>query len=431
MPTGWMGDLRRAASERFSAMAWPTPAEEEWRRTDLTGLDLGSFAGLRLDGPDLSLFPSGTETVKSAAGMVRFENGRCTRGVLCDEWRAKGVRLMPLQQAIGEFEDTLEGLFNRALREADNRFLPWHYAEISHGALLYVPAFVEVPDPFFIELFEGGRNVLSSPHVVVLLEKGARAVVVQHTKSAPDAEVLYNGGVHLIVSEAAALRYYETQQLSETSLVFRHASASLGKDASLLYFEAATGGKLVKTRLDCTLEGSGSQALLNGVYFCGADQHMDIRTVQRHQARSAVSRASYKGAVKDNGRTTYQGLIEVGTGASGTDAFLNNKNLILNDGARSDSIPSLQIGNNDVKCSHGSTTGRIDREHLFYLRSRGLSEAEAREMLVVGYFEDVLGDTPEPFSTSVLHAVRARLNGRRSPERPAQAEAVDVSAAAR
>jgi Fe-S cluster assembly protein SufD len=136
---------------------------------------------------------------------------------------------------------------------------------------------------------------------------------------------------------------------------------------------------------------------------------MDIRTVQRHQAPRATSRAYYKGAVAAGGRTVFQGLIEVGTGASGTDAYLTNRNLILGEAARSDSIPTLKIGNNDVKCSHGSTTGKLSADELFYLESRGLSAIDAREMLVVGYFEDLLAPAPERFRDDALARIRERL----------------------
>ena len=182
-----------------------------------------------------------------------------------------------------------------------------------------------------------------------------------------------NAGLDAQVGDGASLELYQLQDLGLESLFFSHASAAVGRDARFLSLETHLGSRLVKTRLDCTLEGPGAESYLNGVYLAGAGQHMDLRTVQRHRTPKATSRALYKGAVRDSGRTVYQGLIEVSPGASGTDAYLSNKNLILSDGARADSIPSLRIDNNDVRCSHGSTTGRINPEELFYLASRGLA----------------------------------------------------------
>jgi Fe-S cluster assembly protein SufD len=221
--------------------------------------------------------------------------------------------------------------------------------------------------------------------------------------------MLCNAGVDLRLADAAALQFCEAQELDPSALYFRHARASVGRDSSLRHFDAAFGGRLVKTRIDCGLDGAGAEAHLDGVYFCRKDQQMDIRTVQNHRSPRASSRAYYKGAIEGGGRTVFQGLIEVAPGAAGTDAFLTNRNLILGEAARSDSIPTLKIGNNDVKCSHGSTTGRLNDEELFYLQSRGLSTEEAREMLVIGYFEDLLGPALEKFREDSLACIRDRL----------------------
>ena len=248
------------------------------------------------------------------------------------------------------------------------------------------------------------------PHVVVLLGQGAHAKVVQRTAAQGPGPLLWNAATDLSVADAGALSYFESQELPAETLVFRNGRCRMGRDSRFRNVESSFGGRLVKTRLDCSLEGSGAEARLEGMYFPRRGQHMDIRSVQHHAAPRSSSRAYYKGAVKDDGRAIFQGLIEVSPGAAGTDAFLTNRNLVLNDGARSDSIPGLKIGTNDVKCSHGSTTGRIDADHLFYLRSRGLSEGEAREMLVTGYFEELVGDAPESYRQTVLDAVRGRLS---------------------
>jgi Fe-S cluster assembly protein SufD len=234
--------------------------------------------------------------------------------------------------------------------------------------------------------------------------------VVQHIggEEGPTG-VLCNAAVDMHLGDASALRFCEMQELGARSLYFRHARADVGRDGSLRHFDAAFGGRLTKTRIECSLSGAGAEAYLDGVYYCHRDQHMDIRTVQNHRAPKATSRAYYKGAVA-SGRTVFQGLIEVGTGASGTDAYLTNRNLILGETARSDSIPTLKIGNNDVKCSHGSTTGRLSEEELFYLESRGLSAVDAREMLVVGYFEDLLASAPERYRDDALARIRERLH---------------------
>jgi Fe-S cluster assembly protein SufD len=401
----WMRTLRSQAREKFDAMQWPSPAEEEWRRTDVSRLGLESY--MPAPGPKAAC-PRESDPGPSA-GFIRFDAGQCTEVALDARWQEKGVRLLPLELALEEFEIPLYKLFHDAINEADNRFLAWHYSAWSHGAFLWVPPGLEIPEPFFMDFAERGEGRLSTPHVAVVLGEGARAAVVQRIRGDEgDTGILCNAAADMHLADASALRFCEMQELGARSLYFRHARADVGRDGSLRHIDAAFGGRLTKTRIECSLSGAGAEAYLDGVYYCHGDQHMDIRTVQHHRAPRATSRAYYKGAV-ESGRTIFQGLIEVGTGASGTDAYLTNRNLILGETGRSDSIPTLKIGNNDVKCSHGSTTGRLSEEEIFYLESRGLSAVDAREMLVVGYFEDLLASAPEMYRDDALARIRERL----------------------
>jgi Fe-S cluster assembly protein SufD len=406
----WMKNLRFEARARFDSMAWPTTSDEEWRRTDVSRLGLDSFAA---PAPARQACPREGDA-GAAAGYIRFDATQCTETAIAPEWEEKGVRLIPMDLALEEFETQLHDLYTKGLESADNRLLAWHYAAWSHGALLWVPAGVEISAPFFIDLNEHGQRSVSSPHISVILGRGAHASVVQRITAAGDAaadSILCNAVVDLRLGDAAALSYHEVQELGSRALYFRNTHAEVGRDASLRHCDAEFGSRLAKTRTDCSLVGPGAEAFLDGVYYCTKGQHMDLRTVQHHRAQKATSRAYYKGAVAGGGRTVFQGLIEVAEGASGTDAYLTNRNLILGEAARSDSIPTLRIGNNDVKCSHGSTTGRLNAEELFYLESRGYSAAAAREMLVVGYFEDLLTSAPESYREGALATIRERLRG--------------------
>jgi Fe-S cluster assembly protein SufD len=403
----WMRNLRSRARERFEGMKWPTTSEEEWRRTDVSRLGLDSYA------PVAALTPACPREIDpgEGAGHIRFQANKCIEAGLDAQLQEAGARLLPMDNALEEFEAPLHTLYERALEDADNRFLAWHYASLSHGALLWVPPGLEIKEPIFIDFEENGRGTMSAPHLAVLLGAGSRASVIQRItggKGAPGG-MLCNAAVDVRLADAAGLQLWEQQELAPADLYVRHVRAEVGRDSSLRHFDAEFGARWAKTRVDCFLDGPGAEAFLDGAYFCGAGQHMDLRTVQRHRSPKATSRAVYKGAVAGGGRTIFQGLIEVAPGASGTDAYLTNRNLILGEGARSDSIPTLIIGNNDVKCSHGSTTGRLNAEELFYLESRGLSEADAREMLIVGYFEDILTPAPAMFKDGALAAIKGRL----------------------
>ncbi|MGA2641307.1 MAG: SufD family Fe-S cluster assembly protein [Spirochaetia bacterium] len=403
----WISTLRARAKDRFEGMKWPVTSEEEWRRTDVSRLGLDAYTPIPALAPAC---PRETDP-GAGAGLIRFQANKCIEAGLAGQWQKAGVRLLPLDNAVEEFEAPLHSLYEQALTDADNRFLVWHYASLSHGALLWVPPGLEIQEPFFIDFEEDGTGAMSAPHVAVLLGAGSRASVVQRisARKGTPGGLLCNAMVDIRLADSAGLQYWEQQELSPSDLYVRHVRAEVGRDSSLRHFDAELGARWAKTRVDCSLDGPGAEAFLDGAYYCGAGQHMDLRTVQRHRSPKATSRAVYKGAVAAGGRTIFQGLIEVAPGASGTDAYLTNRNLILGVGARSDSIPTLKIGNNDVKCSHGSTTGRLNAEELFYLESRGLSDAEAREMLVVGYFEDILTPAPVSFRDGALDAIKGRL----------------------
>ncbi len=418
---GWMTEDRVRARERFQAMKWPQTSEERWRRTDVSRLSLESYAA---DSANGAAAPREIDA-GDHAGILRFDAGRCTECALSGFCRQRGVRLLPLSLALEEFEKPLRDLFTERLESLEDRFGAWHSWAWSHGAFLFVPRGVEVKEPFLLEFTEQGSGLLSSPHVTVVLEEGARACLVQRlleaeTEAAAGGDgLLCNAGIDLSLAAASGLKYFEEQRLGNRSLYFRGARARLGGDASFTSLEVSLGGRVVKTDTEAILDGRGADAHLRGLYFCGRDQHMDIASVQRHKSPTASSRAYYKGAVDSGGRTVFHGLIEVAPGATGTDAFLSNRNLILGDAARADSIPTLKIGNNDVKCSHGSTTGRLSDEELFYLESRGLSRSEAREMLVTGYFEELLDEAPEAVREGAVEAVRQRLQRAPRQERAA------------
>jgi Fe-S cluster assembly protein SufD len=452
----WLTELRARAMDRYERMSWPTPREEEWRRTDVTEIDFERFSAPAVEErvEDSAGVPCAPEAARTAerpgmAGSVRFESGSCTELALSPELLRRGVRLVPLSEwgkESGIPEQALQSALEEGFRALDNRFQAWHYSALSHGVYLYVPPFVEIAEPFLFELEEGVEGPVGAPHLAVVLDRGARAKVIVRTvgaatydtaagddgaiwpqAAAEEADLLepaerartpqerfrslVNLGVDLVVGEAAGLDYYNLQDLPTSSLLFAHGAARVARDGHLLTFEAALGSGLLKSRLDCSLDGAGAEAFLHGIYLSRERQHMDIRTVQRHRAPNAASRAFYKGALKDRSRSIYQGLIEVTPVASKTDAFLTDRNLILNDGARADSIPSLRIDTNDVKCSHGSTTGKIDEAQVFYLMSRGLSRSDAEQMLILGYFEELLAPAPERFAAELRGLVGRRIAG--------------------
>jgi Fe-S cluster assembly protein SufD len=423
----WLAALRTAAAASFTGAQWPTTSEEEWRRTSLRAFEFDTYrAGGEPstdDGPSTTAAAGSAPTETSseseetgAAGHLTFHNDRVVSSAVREDLASGGVVFGALtgimsdagdagSPATGRIRETL----SRSFDSGDNRFEHWHNALLAEAAVLYVPRFTEIAEPFVVDFHLNGDEVVVAPHVLVVLEEGARATVVKRLISETDGEVLVVDADDLVVGDSARLQISTVQNLNGESVIFSNGRGVVGRDGQLHRDEAALGGDFVKSRFVCNLEGAGADAALNGLYFGNDEQHLDLRTVQRHAAPSSTSRAFYRGAVLGESHSIYQGLITVAAEARGTDAYLTNKNLILSDDARADSIPSLKINTDDVKCSHGSTTGKLDAAQLFYLQSRGYDSEEARLTLIEGYFEDLIAQAPEMIQDEIRDLIAQRL----------------------
>lgn len=410
----WMRSIRREAMNRFVADPWPTTEIEEWRRTDISTYEFDEYSFSAESGELTSI-----DLPDDAAALVRFSGGRCSGVAVQPTVSEHGVVVTSLIDAAGgrageEIAELLEEkagpLMREGLARADNRIQTWHYSTITHGVFIYLPKRVVVDDPIYIDLQEGGDGRLSVPHVVLLAEQESSAMIVQTTGGTEDGEVLFNEGTDCYIGQAADVRFMTIQNLNIDSTVFSFGAGSLQRDGSFQHYVCNFGGMLAKSRFDCTLDGPGSLVRLNGLYFPYQDQQMDMRTVQHHRAPHAESRTYYKGAVRDEAHTIYQGLIEVAPNATRTDAYLTNKNLIMNDGARADSIPTLRINTDDVSCSHGSSTGKLEPLHVFYLQARGYSRVEAEETLLMGFFDDIIDKAPERIQEELRQLVSQRVH---------------------
>ena len=419
----WVEALRAEARGRFAISDWPSMRDEEWRRSDISSYDFDSYHVTPAERDsereaERASAPETSSSAEEAAGVIAFEGLDRVAYTLSPEAEAAGVLFVPLSRVLSEANHdprmaearkAVERLWGAAVRQAENRVQLWHYSTLTHGAVLYVPRNREVQKPFELRFSYAGDKAFFAPHLFAIAETGARATVTLRSSGTAEGEVLVNAGFDFEVGDNGALNIAELHDLNIDSSLFSNGTGYIGRDATGSHFTGQFGGMFTKTRVDGHLNGSGGNLHLDGVYFGREDQHMDLRTVQRHNAPNALSLALYKGAMLDEARSVYQGLIYVDHDATQTDAYLTNNNLLLNDGARADSIPCLQIHTNDVKCSHGSTTGKIDRNQQHYLQTRGFSEAEAKQMLVAGYFDEVIARAPESLRDELREIVAARI----------------------
>lgn len=381
--------LKEGAFRIFEGLPWPDITMEEWRRSNIEHLDLGRY--LFWEGEVES---GEVEGVRDCAGRWVFSGEGEVGGYLSSDLEGSGVVFGSLWGGYSRARDIILGHLGRIVSAEEGKFLAMHYAFLRQGLVLYVPRGVSVERPFVVEFRQGEGCWGVFPHVLVVLEEGARARLHCHLRGG-GGEVMLNGIGEVYVGSGARLDLAQVQGLGGEDICFFFTRACVERDGFLRTLGASFGGCWSKTVLEVELRGSGAEARMGGVSFTDGHQHLDQRTLQRHRAPYTVSDLVYRGALLGRSYTVYQGKIVVEKGAQRVDAYQSNKNLILDGRSRVDSIPSLEILANDVKCSHGATAGKVREEELFYLMSRGLSRQEARALILMGFFEGVLGDWPE------------------------------------
>jgi Fe-S cluster assembly protein SufD len=409
----WMADVRRAALDRFRTMEWPTAQDEEFRRSDVSSYKFDSYRlaapGAVSGGEEQPIGQSGAQS-----GVLAFTGSEVTHREVAEGLEEKGVVFLSIEEALdGSLDEKVASAVREALLKgvsnADNRLAVWHYATVTHGVILYVPPFLELKDPFLVTFSDNGDGDLRSPQVLLIADTGARFSAVTRAVQDEEGEVFFNEGVDISVGDSGKVEYFSMQNVNIDSTYISNGLVTVGRDATYHGYVAAFGGMFSKYRFDAEMIGAGGDAFLGGVYFPHEDQHIDLRTVQRHLGQKAHSLTLYKGAVTDEAHSVYQGLISVDHEALSTDAYLTNNNLILGDDAQADSIPTLQINTDEVRCSHGSTTGKLDSRQLYYLETRGYSPEEGRHLLVQGYFEEILGRYPDVVSDELHQIIEDRI----------------------
>ncbi len=383
---------RTEALERYRALPLPDTTEEAWRFTDLKGFDPDAFAS---NGHAPGAVP-GTMLDVDAAGLATV-----TEGGIEIERAPEGIRFEPL----GEHEllGTLVG--------ADEKFAAHNAALWQHGLLVHVPKGAVVERPLYVRIansIEGGSLFW---RLLVVAEEGARLTLIEEYASAsPELSGYSNAVVELFAGAGSKLEYVSIQNLSRETWHFASHHARVGRDAELDWVAGGFGSKKGKVRIQNDLAGPGATSRVTGAYFSDGEQHLDYDTFQEHIAPSTTSDFAFKGALRDTATAVWRGMIRVERDAQKTNAYQENRNLMLSEQAHADSIPGLEILANDVRCTHGSTTGQVDREQLFYLMTRGLTRANAERLIVRGFFQDVLDRIElEPVRTALGEALEARI----------------------
>ena len=378
--------------ERYRSLALPTTREEAWRFTDLKGFDPDAFSA---DGAS-SVVRAERMLDLDVAGLASVSEG----GIEIDRV-PEGIVFEPLD--VHERLGSLVG--------ADDKLTAHNAASWKHGLLVRVPRGVELDRPLFVRIASSVPGCSLFWRLLVIAEEGSRfSFIEEYASASPDQSAYSNAAVELFVEQGAKLEYVSLQNLSTETWHFATHHARVGRDAELDWVAGGFGSKKGKIRIQNDLAGEGATSRVTGCYFADGVQHLDYDTFQEHMAPHTTSDFAFKGALRDTATTVWRGMIRVEPDAQKTNAYQENRNLLLSDRAHADSIPGLEILANDVRCTHGATLGRVDREQLFYLMARGLPRSVAERLIVRGFFQDILDRIElEPVRETVAAALEARI----------------------
>ncbi len=394
---GWLKDQRLSAWQTYQSLPMPSRSDEEWMRTELRNFRLERFHLPVGDIDNGEAIATSNVAIPAAlltqgvdlAGHAVAVDSRAISASLDPHYARQGVLFGSLDSLVAEHGDLIRPRLFKAMEIGYDKFSALHAACWSGGTLLYVPRGVKIDKPLH-SLSALGELGVDLGHILVVLEEGAEATLLSETVGGDATESgLHCGGIELIVGPGARLRYVNLQNWSHNVWHFAHQKGLVDRDAGLQWTIGALGSRLAKVNQHVALIGPGAETQVNGVMFTEGKQHLNYNTLQHHQAPSCHSDLLYKGGLQDKSRLVWRGMIKVDANAQKTDGYQRNDNLMLSEEARADSIPGLEIQADDVRCTHGATTGRVDDEQIFYARCRGLTRKEAVRIVVTGFFQQV------------------------------------------
>ncbi len=380
----WLTERRRKGAALASELPLPTQKDKGWEFTDLSGLDLDAFEAS--EGRVEGLQPG----VDSADGPPV---------------------VLPLRDAAERLGDVVREHFG-SLVPPDDPFVARNEARWQSGVLVYVPRGHRLSEPLRLEILQDADPSAGLDwRALIVLEEDAEAEIWErYGADGDDSDGLFNGVVELCVGPGARLRYVCEQELSERSWVFATQRAELARDASLEWVALGFGSARGKVRMETKLAGPGSSAKVTGAYAGAGVQHLDFDTTQEHAAPHTTSDLAFRGVLSDRATAVWRGMIRVDPGAQQTDAFQESRNLLLSGQAHADAIPGLEIEADDVRCTHAAAVAQVDREQLYYLRARGLGEAQAKRLIIDGFLQELAERTPAgPVRDRLSEALATRL----------------------
>jgi Fe-S cluster assembly protein SufD len=399
----WLSQRRLHAWEVYEATPMPSTRSEEWRYIDLKKAlkwDSIQWPDLVECEDDFAACPEGLQATMRmdhpASGHLWEIDGLIFHRDLEEAVEEKGVVLSSLRKAIDSHPELLQELLaTKAVPPEEGKMEALNGALWTDGVLLYVPEGVRLELPVRVTRWVSQEGVALFSRTLIVAERGSQVSFVDEILSEDlEKQTLVSNAVEVFARDGAQVQYVSLQRLGHGAFYQSSQQTQAQRDSTLDTLNVSMGASISRVDLNAQLLGPGANSDMLGLYFGDDSQHFDHNTSQDHLAPNTASDLLYKGALDASSRSVFRGIIRVHPGAQKTDAYQTNRNLLLSDKARADSLPNLEIQADDVKCSHGATVGQLDQESRFYLMSRGLSREQAERLVVMGFLGEVLSRLP-------------------------------------
>ncbi len=390
----WFREKQQAAWEEFEALPKPTRKDQAWRFSNVNLLDLRPFnyVGTLADEERTAILEQSRGLDQVAGRMIFAGDQLIERGIISDQLKKRGVIFEPLERAMVEHTELFRKHFmSQPARLGSARFAALHQALVSSGTFLYVPRGVEIELPIEIFHWLNGENASVFPHLLLVTDELAKVTVIEHFRSVNGSAPGFACGVNdLIAGPGAKVTYVCAQNWGDNVVALQMNSTTVDHDAAAMSLNLNLGSRYSRFESLSRLIGEGGRSDLLAVSVAKDQQEFDARTLQDHISAHTASDLLYKNALDDRARCTFGGLIRVEPHAHFTDAYQKVRNLLLSDDAEANSMPGLEILADNVRCTHGATSGQIDEDELFYLRTRGIPVPVAQRLIVTGFLDEVI-----------------------------------------
>ncbi|MGD8896414.1 MAG: Fe-S cluster assembly protein SufD [Acidobacteriota bacterium] len=409
----WLRDRRASAFGRYVEKGLPGPRDEAWRHTPIAPITRAHWE----PAPPVDEVPKEIRDEAwngSPGAQVVLVDGRLSRELSTLDHGDDAFEVHSLLEILGSRPERLEPFLGRVLADRANVFAELNTAFVADGVVVFLSPGAFPKDPIHVaHLATGhGSRPVSYSRVLVVAGKGSEGRVME-TWSGPDGAVyLANAVTEVVVDDNAFVDHYKLQREGQQAFHVATLAARLGRDAHFADHSFNFGAAISRSDIDVRFEAEGGECVLNGLFMVDGSRLTDTHSRVDHARPHCSSRELYKGVLDGSARGVFNGLVQVRPGAQKTDAEQMNRNLLLSREALVHSVPQLEILADDVKCRHGSTTGQLDPAALFYLRARGIGEAEARSLLTYAFAGDLVHALPvPPVRDAVERHLQAHLQG--------------------